>query len=294
MIVLVLLSTFRYETGTDWSAYYNIFCTQNFIVTNDVAFELLVRVLRYFTDSFVLYQLVTSLLVFGLLYYLLKQKPLYNGLVLYFFSVNVFFLYPTRQYIASILLLLFFVLGRTNNKNSLVLLAMSWHWSSVVALPFLKNKSLLILIFGSVLTIGAIIFKDKILFYMHSYAHLDGIKFKTFSTGDLVRILIVFTYLFLRLLPRDILFLAYFVGTGLSLVLLGMPDAFSRVLFPFFILEAFILDRILRHIVHKTGVKIIVYMGIIGLSYLRLNVSINNYYSEYGEYKWTVYCPCTQ
>ena len=144
VFILYILSSLRWERGTDWTSFYLFF--QNPWTWWDTHFELgftlFNRLVRSFTDNYTIYLFVQNAIYYGLTIWIYKQirnehselGSFFFIILLFQFSLDFAGLFSTRSQIASALCTCaLFDLIKGNKRGYLikVLLAASFHLMSV-------------------------------------------------------------------------------------------------------------------------------------------------------------------
>lgn len=145
--ILILLLSLRWEIGTDWAPYKELFegLELNFQLLLDVyhfdlGYTLFNALVRLFTDSYTCFLLINSILGLGLLYYFLIKYTTYPNISIYILYCCYFmshFMGGNRRMIAivGILYFIYYVFKKDRNKALFWLLfSFFFHRSSLVCL----------------------------------------------------------------------------------------------------------------------------------------------------------------
>ncbi|MBT8567979.1 EpsG family protein [Polynucleobacter paneuropaeus] len=153
VIPMVLISGLRWEMGTDWTNYYNIFASpdSSYVLSMEPGYRLYVKFIKYFTDSYSIFLLITDGATIGGLSYLIFRYSGRSFLSL-FYSTGTLFWYAgsLRQMLSLVFLTisLRYVFHRKPLQFFICMaLAFSFHKSSLFFLInyFIYNNSFIFL-----------------------------------------------------------------------------------------------------------------------------------------------------
>lgn len=300
--LIIILSTIRYQTGTDWDSYYYYYenINDDYYLKLDLAYVLINYIGKIVFNSYLFVQffLVScSLLLIDNV--LTKIATNYRISLIYFFCFSIFCLYPTRQYVALAFLLYAFsdyLLFKKLNIKSFLFLTIGclFHWSAIfpafilifINADKLYKKALLVIIVGSAffLTLPQIN-----LFYLTDYKDLDGVKNISFSLGVIFRlilssyILVHWSYFKKSQAYESVIILTV---TFFNILFIGKPDVFGRILLYGYFFEIMLISSIYKHLTKKYLInKVILIIVLLMVFFLRLYANISNYYDSYVPYK---------
>lgn len=227
LIFFIILSSIRWETGTDWPTYYSYFTDyrqhygQNYL---EPLFNLLNYInAQYFSYTFQLFQIaLLSIIPIGFRYSKMSPYPLLTLFI--WFSIIFCHIFPVRQTISiSIIVFCWKYIEEHNFRKYLigVIVAGLFHYSSLIALPIyfiwhlnfrlrtllsiIVISSLIGVIMDSVLQriiafVGGGIFEEKINYYLENASESFGSQFsprQVLIRGIVNRLLIILIPLFL-------------------------------------------------------------------------------------------------
>lgn len=149
--VLFCLSFMRWERGTDWKAYYNLFTygLPSWDLHTENGYVLFNKIIRYFTDNYTFFLLVQSLVYYSFLISIFRKinlyiqanfqscPYLYCTLLLFLFSQNFAGIYMVRSTLAYIICIHAFFDALEHKKIcffSKILIAFFIHRSSLLFL----------------------------------------------------------------------------------------------------------------------------------------------------------------
>ena len=150
VLLLFFLSFLRWERGTDWDSYYNIFINEGFRSWDDhteIGYLYLNKLVRKFTDNYTIFLFVQSFIYFTILVLFLKKinsyisyiynikSNLYSTILLYIFSTDFAGLFLARSPIAYLICLysIFDIIeNRTKSFFFKILIASLIHKSSIL------------------------------------------------------------------------------------------------------------------------------------------------------------------
>lgn len=300
--IIIIFSTVRFQTGTDWDSYYSYYenINNDYYLKLDLAYFLINYIGKVIFKSYLFVQffLVSSSL-FLIDNVLNKIAKNYKISLLYFLSFSIFCLYPTRQFVALALLLYAFsdytLFNKLNVKSFLFLIfSCMFHWSAIFpsflliffnANKFYKKAFLIIL----ACSVSLFALPKINLFYLTDYNHLEDIRYISFSFGLIFRLLLscyVLTHwrYFKSSLPYESKILL--VVTLFNIILIGKADVFGRIMFYGYFFEVFLISSIFEHLAKKYSINRILLIPVFLLIfYLRLYANISYYYDSYIPYK---------
>jgi hypothetical protein len=166
-ITLSLFTGLRWETGTDWFSYKELFDTLELdwtfllnVYSFDLGYVVLNAFVKLFTDNYTLFLLIDSFIAVGIVYYFLKKYSL-NPIISLFVFYNAFFVAQfmgsNRRIIAlgSGLFIFYFIFQKNIKKYTLwQIIAFLFHRSSIILIltwfvprKRFNTKQILILLF---------------------------------------------------------------------------------------------------------------------------------------------------
>lgn len=141
-LIIVILSSLKWRTGTDWPAYVDVYQSINAISVINDHFEplyvFLVKGMRAVSDSFSFYIILMSILTIGIKFYAISKLryPL-TGILLFAvsFQFNIFFV---RYDLALSIVLLLLVINRPDKPIQVArfLVPIGFHKIAIVAMLF--------------------------------------------------------------------------------------------------------------------------------------------------------------
>lgn len=258
LVLLVLFSGLRYGVGVDYFSYENLFYSGEFAAWIEPGFYFLMEIVRNFNDSFTSFNILTSFLTMGLLFYSLRsyKKVFVISLSLFFFSQSGlgFYFNGIRQAMAAAIFLFSY---RYIERDSFlkyflcIIVASSIHLSSLLLLPFFflnrfsfnKYFSISLVFFAIVLNLFGYIR----LFLLYLFELFDNsLKYisdesllghSEINTGLGFILFNIFALICLFLLPKRITR----GNLALSANFLTIFIAFKNILFPIFIAYRFVV-----------------------------------------------------
>lgn len=155
--VLTLFIGLRWETGTDWVPYKELFDTLQLnwtflinIYHFDIGYVIFNAIIKFFTNNYSIFLLADAALAIGLLAYLLNKISFYPNLSLLLFYTNFMiaqFMGSNRRMISMVLILwsLYYIATSKRNKSILfTVFAFLFHRASIISLlAFLIPKQLI-------------------------------------------------------------------------------------------------------------------------------------------------------
>lgn len=143
--ILTLFSGLRWETGTDWDAYYSFFEEISFGNINadkfyhfDFGYKVFNAVIKLFTESYTIFLLIDTFIAVYLIYFCLKKTKVNSVLGLWIFYSNYYianYMGSNRRIIAigcAMLAVVLFFQGEKKKAIILELIAILFHWTSVI------------------------------------------------------------------------------------------------------------------------------------------------------------------
>ncbi|ECG8815233.1 hypothetical protein FOE31_26225, partial [Salmonella enterica] len=138
----IVLSSIRWDRGTDWSAYYEIYqatniigvCLKIYCIGVEPGFYFINWLFSsFYSYSFFLFFLACVIIPLKTLFFFKKSEYPFIALLLYF-SILVFDIFPVRQSLSSSLCLLFYLIYKNHKKSSFLvaLLALMVHYSAII------------------------------------------------------------------------------------------------------------------------------------------------------------------
>lgn len=217
-IIFLLFIGLRWETGTDWLPYKNLFDTLELnwsfllaVYHFDFGYVLLNAFVKLFTDNYTIFLLIDAAIAIIPLYFLIKKLSPYPNLSLLLFYVNYMiaqFMGSNRRMIAMVFILwfMYYVASEIKRKTIFPIIgAFFFHRSSIINIllyffprkPISITKTIVILLSSfviGILQIPAIVI-DNISTLILPYSDMSivrSIEFysnndvSTYSTGDIV------------------------------------------------------------------------------------------------------------
>lgn len=144
-VLLILFSGLRWETGTDWESYKELFDSLELdwtfllnVYSFDLGYVILNALIKFFTSNYSIFLLIDSIIAISLVYVFLKKKS-QNPLISFFVFYNAFFVAQfmgsNRRMISlgAGLFLLYYVYNHNFKKYSIwQLIAFLFHRSSIL------------------------------------------------------------------------------------------------------------------------------------------------------------------
>jgi len=148
-ILMFFVSAFRYKTGRDWNGYMLFFdnCLSKKVSNVEIGFVMLNRIIKITVDNFFVLQLIINFFCSFVIFRHFYNKSNYPIFTLLLYFLNYYFttdMAQTRQYIAMAIIIT--GLDFCENKKIflwciVIILAMQFHVSAVVAFPlYFTNK----------------------------------------------------------------------------------------------------------------------------------------------------------
>lgn len=194
LISMVLFAGLRWETGTDWIPYYENFLEPDNRSDFEIGYSCYVSVVRFFTDSYTIFLLLTSAIPIFLVYYGCKKvigKDRHNTLLLallMFYSYYYLgsFLGAERRIIAiglSFLALSIYINGKTWCALLLIFFASLFHVSSLFTVfiflsRWISIRSLVIIFFTLAVIFPLFHYMSAIVNSLIDYVPIDLFKMK--------------------------------------------------------------------------------------------------------------------
>lgn len=317
-LLFFLLSFLRWETGTDWESYYDIFIRQSLKLEfyREFGFVILNYTVRSFTDNYTVLLFIEALILYLALYKPLRYFSISPFLTLIaFFCLNKGGIFFTRQTIAISLALLSIYYLALKRKYKFILffiLAISFHYSAIIVLLsiFVINKKLerkhiiflLLLSFFITLILPVVcdlsfVKNNAILYrfsrYFYDPSNTAGYRNGTSKIFIILRTSInrIFIFTMLLLIKKkyehdrkfNIIFNMYFISLCLFVAFGFHSLVLSRITAYFEIFEIFALPYILlsfnRREFRLFELLFFVYLGI------RLYTGLSSYYDFFIPYK---------
>lgn len=301
-IILWVISGIRYEVGTDFSFYYTYINVVKSIdiKNNEYGMWLLGSFINSFTNNGQVFILITSLIIIFFLFKTIEKNSTYPeisilllfGLGFYFTSLNIL-----RQYIA--LSIVFYSLKYLFDKkywrySFLILLATMFHYSAIIAFGLIiVTKIQKQSIVNRILTILAFVcflaFYNKILLFLipSQYSGYEDSEFLNKGANFIFFILYLVITIILHIFRKQLvqlnekneyyLFLIL-IGTGISL--LGTQSLIIQRLASYFTISAIIILPDLIKIVKDKNLRIIAYLGIVGISFVGMYLFLSRNLGE--------------
>lgn len=140
---LVFHDGFRWETGTDWQAYYDFFQDVIYMTKSDIYFEAgffyLVQLLRVFTEEYTVYLVIHAVIFYVLVFYTIFRISSYPFLtLLLFYMTTVPYMGMNRQFLAIAIFFLglwYLTQGKHWAFFLLILVGAFFHKSIICCLP---------------------------------------------------------------------------------------------------------------------------------------------------------------
>lgn len=315
--IFIILSTIRWERGTDWKPYYENYTNNNSFIEFmeaihfDKGYQFLNYGLKLIYSDYTFFLFFQSVVIGIIYYYMLKKYSdnIFISLWLYFvyYMGNLFFVRSTLALAIILLSINYIIKQKKKTFLLLVLLASSIHYSALIFLPayFIFNKiefskkQILFLLF---LTILGILFLDegiKIIFqnlYPHRMVYFEknyistlGMKQKYLVKAILTRIFFIISYIFLiDKTERNAkitkgFFKLYLIGALLNILISNINPMLSRVVEYYEISQLFLISKI--NFMTKNNLKRIIGLLIIIYFIYNFMISLNSYKELYIPYK---------
>lgn len=280
---LVLFSALRWETGTDWLPYYEDFLVPNQRHDFEPGYVLYVNLIRFFTNNYTIFLIITSLIPVYLLFKtcknLIKDYELIVIAIAFFYSYYYLgsFFGAERRIIAIGILsfsLCYLFTNRMLKASLLIMLAATFHASALIMFLgiFIKKSKVrdqyILLVISMVAFIPLSLFLKNILFEVLKYIPGEVIKAKlnayidspeqygSLGFGGILKrsiVVVIFTYVIFKTELKNnemvISFLKFYLA-GISFYLLFSPVSamFSVMSIYFTITEIFIWPYVFKKI----------------------------------------------
>lgn len=320
IVVFFTLSFLRWERGSDWQAYHdmfiNIFKIKYYQDNYEFLFVSLNKIVRFFTDSYTVFLFTAACIIFPCTYNIIKKysiSPILSLLVL--FCTALGFIFFVRQTVAISLCLfaIHFIIQRKFLYFFVtVLAAFMFHRSAIVFLPayfvynltFSRKQIILIVVCSFGLT-----FVAKALFGYLSLANIASISersdmylkegknsfgsafspMETMVRGIGYRLVVIIIGLsFYDLYVKDKMYRGFFniylVGVILFIIMVPISVALIRFAAYYEIAQLFLYPYIILFFKNKE-VKNVVLFIMIAFFFIRINSVITGYYDLYIPYK---------
>ena len=142
-ITMVLLAGLRWETGTDWKPYFNLFSAIDFnnifaIEHHEIGYKFLNLLIKTICNNYTFFLIVISFIAIYLVYYIIVKSETNSIIAMQFFYTNYFlahYLGSNRRIIAIGLgLCMIWCIYRNKNKYAIILflLAISFHRTAII------------------------------------------------------------------------------------------------------------------------------------------------------------------
>lgn len=309
-IYLVFLCSMRWQTGTDWIPYYDDFMNPGARHDFEIGYVTYVNTLRLFTNSYTIFLFITTLI--PILLFFLGCYNYSKNLTLTILSICVFYSYyylgsffgAERRIIAigfSFYALMQYANGKRYQTFSLILLAATFHISSLSTLAiFLINKLSLknykkSIVLGAMLAIPLSAYFGGIVSQFINYVPIEIVKYKltvytenaqnygALSVFGIVKRLLVCA-LFFYVLSNDIInckkieFLVkvYVFGCLVYLLLTPVSPMFSVISIYFTIAEVLLIPLVIVRLGVFTTTPVVIIFFVAYLSYQTFSI-LNSY-----------------
>lgn len=309
-IYLVFFCSMRWQTGTDWIPYYDDFMNPGTRHDFEIGYVTYVNTLRMFTNSYTFFLFVTTAIPVLLVF--LGCYNFSKNLTLTILSICVFYSYyylgsffgAERRIIAigiSFYALMQYVNGKRYQAFSLILLASTFHVSSLSTLAiFLINKLSLksykkSIVLGVVLAIPLSVYFSGIISQFINYIPIEIIKYKltvytenaqnygTLSIFGIFKRLLVCA-LFFYVLATDIqnckkiefLVKNYVFGCLVYLLLSPISPMFSVISIYFTMVEILLVPLVIMRLGVFTIMPVLILLFVAYLSYQTFSI-LNSY-----------------
>lgn len=229
ILILILISTFRWEVGTDWGTYYLFYNTLSSVAFDgsymEPGFNLFTSINKVLVPYYTYHLFVIAVISIGFVAVTIQRYSVYPFVsMLIWFSMSLSNLFPVRQTIAIAILVYGtkYIIQKEKIKFVvLLLIAVSFHYSAIVFSPayyifnrYYSRKILLLCILGAIFVsivaantvsdilymVGGDFFEKKLSYYMEQNSD------NTFGSAYSVR-----EILLKGLINRSLLFIIPFI-----------------------------------------------------------------------------------
>jgi hypothetical protein len=315
--IIICLSGLRWNTGTDWLSYYEFFENEENYHLFEPGYVLINHLFKQIIDNYSFFLLGTSTLIlflFGKAIFNMSPYPIFSMFLL----ISLVLPFWVRQsFSLAVLFLGFYFLSQNSKKKYLflVLIASTFHYSALIALPFvffynskLSSKVIIISLivaysnsqlnllsnlvdyFLQIIGMDGIVGAAKLANYLETETINENIDY---GFRNLVSVLNIISYIALFHFFKkkikfgyetyNIMFNAYFFGSVINLMSMGDIEVFRRFSM-FFSLAPVILFPILIFNIHDKYLKIIFITLVSLISFGRYYGNLSSYWSEYYPY----------
>lgn len=286
----VLISSFRWENGTDWDSYFYVWdsCYEiTFIGIMEPAFMFLISFSHWLIDDFVFYQIIMAIICIippSVIIYKYSPYPLFSLLVWYACYISHIFnvrqviaislLFTTIPYIQNRKLIPFlfsFILAFCFHATAIVALPMYWLWNVKIrrmyAYIILGSVCFISIVGSSIIpslmyTLGGEFYAEKLNFYLEENAdntfgqHYSLVQMLIRGIINRSFILIIGFYLLERLRIKDNIINGiinmYFIGTLLFMLVTPISPALQRMCTYYDIFQVLLIPSIFLYRMKKS------------------------------------------
>lgn len=142
-IFLIFHDGFRWETGTDWIAYYDFFqkLTVDYTIENsgfEIGYTVFMYLIRLITDNYSVYLIIHAIFFYSCFFYCIIKISKYPFVsILVFYTITLPYLGMNRQFLAMAIYsvgLVFFIKGKKLEFILTIALAFLFHRTAVIGL----------------------------------------------------------------------------------------------------------------------------------------------------------------
>lgn len=144
VLLFFSLSFLRWQNGTDWYAYYNLFVYGMFSEHYEFGYLLFIRLVHFFTDDYTAFLFIQGFIFYALflvfakkindLYFFNEERSCYFITLLYLYGFDfagLFFVRSTIAYMLCLVALIDIVKNKKNTFIAKVLIATTFHYTSI-------------------------------------------------------------------------------------------------------------------------------------------------------------------
>lgn len=320
-LIFFLMSSLRWERGTDWNSYYTFFYG-GYNPGFEIGYTTLVSIIKSVTNNYTVYLTAIALIIFifqtnSILQFSGINNKLQNEEKGYCFPITILFvyfclyfgyIYPVRISIATVIA--FYSIKYIKSKSllkflALYILAISFHRTAIIFLPAyfiyhlkFNKKIILYTILGLFITVfffgKATTFLGSILggtyqvrAEVYSNSELGNEK-SIFGLINMTMVFLVFLYLYFKKFKNEEqyngMFNLYFVGYFLYVGAFIYSNTFFRAS-SFYTMTQIILMPYIFKIKSSKGINMILFVVFSVYFGLRMFSLLNNYWYLYVPYK---------